>query len=119
MKSPKTNLAQLLTEGRAKAGLTQRAVETATGISNAYLSQLESDKVQQPSPSILHKLAELYGIQYADVLVGAGYPVPKNSTSTEGTRFAARIGPTTPEEEDALADYLAFLRSKQQRRTGR
>ena len=32
------------------------------------------------------------------------------------TRLAARVGPTTREEEDALVDYLMFLRSRNQRK---
>jgi transcriptional regulator with XRE-family HTH domain len=44
--------------------MTQRQVEEATEkqVSNAYLSQPETGKIQQPSPNILHALAELYAM---------------------------------------------------------
>jgi HTH-type transcriptional regulator, competence development regulator len=109
----------VLFDARTRMGLTQRAVEAATGVSNAYLSQLEGGKVRQPSPTILHKLCELYGLDYSVVLSSAGYPVPAGSGDQAHSRLGARIGPTTQEEEDAIADYVAFLRSKNQRKPRR
>jgi hypothetical protein len=45
----------------------------------------------------------------------AGYPVPEEFRETDsGTRLAARVGDTTREEEDALVEYLMFLRSRRQ-----
>jgi HTH-type transcriptional regulator, competence development regulator len=62
--------------------LTLRAVEQATEVSNAYLSQLESGKIKQPSPIVLYKLSQLYGVSYADAMRFAGYPLPDNSKVT-------------------------------------
>ena len=74
----------------ASAGnLTLRAVQEAVGISNAYLSQLETAKVQSPSPVVLHKLSELYDLPYATVMELAGYPIPQNvrrAARTTGSR---------------------------------
>ena len=107
----------LLADARKRKRLTLRAVQDAIGISNAYLSQLETGKVQSPSPIVLHKLSELYGIPYATVMQEAGYPLPETVKETDsGTRLAARVGETTQEEEDALVDYIRFLRSRNQRR---
>ena len=110
-------LGTLLADARKRKRLTLRAVQEAIGISNAYLSQLETGKVQSPSPIVLHKLSELYGIPYATVMQEAGYPLPETVKETDsGTRLAARVGDTTQEEEDALVDYIRFLRSRNQRR---
>jgi HTH-type transcriptional regulator, competence development regulator len=110
-------LGTLLADARKRKRLTLRAVQDAVGISNAYLSQLETGKVQSPSPIVLHKLSELYGLPYATVMQQAGYPLPETANDTDSpTRLAARVGPTTEEEEDALVDYLMFLRSRSQRR---
>ena len=47
----------------------------------------------------------------------AGYPVPEQTTDeTSQSRFFSRIGPVTPDEESALTEYLAFLRSRGQRK---
>ena len=99
-------------ESRDRLGLTLREVEAKTKVSNAYLSQLESEKIKQPSPQTLHKLCELYGCSYSLALELAGYPVPTERQLTSAARFAARIGKTTPDEEMALVEYLQFLRSR-------
>lgn len=100
---------------RKQRGLTLREVEAATGISNPYLSQLENGKVREPSPVHLHKLSQLYGVSYATLLQLAGYPVPGRAAPPPESPIAARLGPVTKDEEEALADYLAFLRSKRSR----
>jgi transcriptional regulator with XRE-family HTH domain len=110
-------LGELLADARARRKLTLRAVQEAVGISNAYLSQLETGKVQSPSPVVLHKLSELYEIPYEAVMEVAGYPLPRNLKSENlPDRLAARIGKTTPDEEDALVEYLRFIRSQRSRR---
>ncbi len=106
-------LGRLLADARKRQRLTLRAVEGTVGISNAYLSQLENGKVRAPSPVILHKLSDLYSLSYATVMQEAGYPVPENvKKSAENERFVARVGCVTDEEEDALVEYLMFLRSR-------
>lgn len=112
----KQTLGQFLKSTREKKGLTLRQVESSTGVSNPYLSQLEGDKIKQPSPIWLHKLGELYGVSYATLLSLAGYPVPGNErNATIHSGLAARIGPVTSEEEDALVEYLESLRSRRNR----
>lgn len=112
-----SKLGSFLASARQHQKLTLRAVETETGISNAYLSQLETGKIRSPSPVMLRKLSDLYGIPYATVLELAGYPVPESGKlDTSLTDLAARLGPVTSEEADELADYLKYLRSKQNKR---
>jgi transcriptional regulator with XRE-family HTH domain len=74
-------LGALLRKTRTAAGLTLRAVETQTSISNAYLSQLETGKAENPSPALLRKLAELYKVRYETLLTAAGY-APDAATAT-------------------------------------
>ena len=99
-------------DARNSLGLTLREVEAKAGVSNAYLSQLEGGKIKQPSPQVLHKLCELYGCSYSVVMELAGYPMPAASKSPAKARFAARLGKTTTQEEEALLEYLQFLRSR-------
>src|ERR1700751_458738 len=70
---PKQTLGQGLRMARGLRKLSLRDVEKATGISNPYLSQLENDQINKPSPFFLHKLAALYGIGYELLMEAAGY----------------------------------------------
>jgi len=112
-------LGALLADLRTAKGLSLREVEVATGsaVSNAYLSQLENGKIQKPSPNVLHRLAEVYGVPYETLMEKAGYLLP--SDSREGGRrrrlAAFAIDDLTAEEEEELLKYLAFLRSRHSR----
>ncbi|GAA0033994.1 MULTISPECIES: helix-turn-helix domain-containing protein [Bradyrhizobium] len=107
---PKLTFGKHLARLRDIAGLTLRQVEEATGkdVSNAYLSQLENDKIAKPSPNVLHVLAGLYKTSYEDLMDRAGY------LSAENARKAATfaVGDLTPDEEKALMEYLAFIRKQ-------
>ena len=116
MAKTKPTLATFVSQARSNAGLTLRAVEKETGISNAYLSQLEHGKIQTPAPQNLHKLASLYRVPYEILMELAGYPMPQTRGYPAPEGMAARIGNVTREEEDALVEYLQFLR---QRKRGR
>ena len=112
-------LGTFLASARNKLEMTLRAVEEETGISNAYLSQLEHGKIKTPAPQNLYKLAELYQVPYELLMELAGYPVPKPQSAESwfaGDAFAARIGAVTAEEEEALVEYLQFIRSRKRRR---
>lgn len=104
---------------RTAAGLSLRQVEEATEreVSNAYLSQLENNKISKPSPNVLHALARVYNTSYEDLMKRAGY-VSSDSDSVGRHRSKAAtfaIQGLTPEEEKALIEYLAFIR-KQKRK---
>jgi transcriptional regulator with XRE-family HTH domain len=111
------SLGKYLQRARESKKLTLRAVEKETGISNAYLSQLESGKIKKPSPSILYKLALIYEVTYSDTMELAGYPsIEQPSVDNNYKRIRSRIGPITDDEESALLEYLDFLRSRQQKK---
>jgi len=117
MSTDKTTLGNLLRSGRERKSLSLRAVERGTGVSNAYLSQLESGKIRQPSPVFLHKLAEIYEMSYATIMERAGYPmVTKPGIQTEPSVIDSRLGAITTDEEHALLEYLEFLRSRRGRK---
>lgn len=115
----KEKLGIFLASARKKLELTLRAVEERTGISNAYLSQLEHGKIKTPAPQNLYKLSEVYRVPYGLLMELAGYPVPESeSTDPQSTinTFAARVGEVTQEEEEALVEYLQFIRSRRGKR---
>jgi transcriptional regulator with XRE-family HTH domain len=115
MNTKNDNFGEFIQAARNKLGLSLRAVEEATGISNAYLSQLEQGKIKRPSPGILYKLSDVYKVPYADLFRLVGYPLPNTSIETKSATLASRIGPITQDEEESLIEYLEFLRSRNQR----
>lgn len=121
-------LGQHLASIRTGRKLTLRQVEEATNkeVSNAYLSQIENDKIKQPSPNILNALAELYGVDFNDLMERAGYLKPASglrsavgaSLRSTGERHG-RVATfaeynLTDAEQAALLDYLKYIRGKKQ-----
>jgi transcriptional regulator with XRE-family HTH domain len=103
---------------RALHHLTLRQVEEATGISNAYLSQLETGKIAQPSPNYLYKLAEVYRLPYDLLMEKAGYIArslqrdEQRPTRTLAGTTLAFLEDVTEEEAAEPTAYLAYLRWK-------
>jgi len=106
-------LGKQLREARDSRGWSLREAENVTGVSNAYLSQLEGAKIKAPSPIVLHGLSKKYELSYAMLMEYAGYPVPEEAQLTGAEeRFMSRLGRTSASEQSALLEYLRFLRTK-------
>jgi HTH-type transcriptional regulator, competence development regulator len=113
----KLTLGQYLASIRRDRRMTLRQVEEATNkeVSNAYLSQIENQRIQQPSPNVLHALAEIYGIDYGELMEMAGHITPskKRGQSERHGRVATFANHNlTSAEEAALIEYLRFIRSR-------
>jgi transcriptional regulator with XRE-family HTH domain len=107
-------LGEALRQMRMAQGLKLRDVEKTAGVSNAYLSQIETGKIDKPSPNILYKLAELYGASYDALMELAGYVSRRQTDKPRLLTGAAlsAIENLTAEEEVELMNYIAFLRSR-------
>lgn len=102
---------------RKDRNLSLRAVEEKTNkqVSNAYLSQIETGKIHQPSPNILHSLAELYQIDFEQLMERAGYITPSSSrpqAARHGRIATFAEHNLTPTEERELMQYLEFIRRR-------
>lgn len=114
------SLPKQLRDIRKLRGYSQRDVEEATGISNAYLSQLERGDALKPSPDKLQLLAEFYAVPYTDLMRAAGYlqktekadGTPKDTSAVQAALMSANL---TPEEEAAVVKYIQFLRFDKQK----
>ncbi|GGI29852.1 helix-turn-helix domain-containing protein [Bradyrhizobium guangdongense] len=114
------SLSKLLKKIRTIHGASLRAVEDATGISNAYLSQLERGDAENPTPRKLKALADFYNYPYTELMRAAGYTEesepPQTASSTRGNARVSSIQAAlmsanlTPEEEEAVVKYIEFLR---------
>jgi transcriptional regulator with XRE-family HTH domain len=117
--------------------LTLREVEERSGVSNSYLSQVENGHIRQPSPHVLQKLAEAYGVAYEHLMMRAGYirpdalppPLPAEVRDAPGAYEAAdapaasRAGwafsipeDLSADEEIELQNFLDYLRFRRQKR---
>jgi transcriptional regulator with XRE-family HTH domain len=65
-------LGESLKRARKNINLTLRQVEDSLDISNAYLSQLENNKIKKPSADVLYKLSNLYRIDLSELLKASG-----------------------------------------------
>jgi transcriptional regulator with XRE-family HTH domain len=113
----KPTLGQYLASIRTDRKMTLREVEEATSkqVSNAYLSQIENDKIQKPSPNILHALAELYAISFEKLMEMAGYltsPTVRDDSERHGRVATFAEHNLTSEEEAEMMQYLKFIRSR-------
>ncbi|NGO53017.1 helix-turn-helix transcriptional regulator [Mesorhizobium camelthorni] len=113
----KPTLGQYLASIRTDRKMTLREVEEATNkqVSNAYLSQIENDKIQKPSPNILHALAELYAISFEKLMEMAGYltsPTTRDDSERHGRVATFAEHNLTAEEEAEMIQYLKFIRSR-------
>jgi transcriptional regulator with XRE-family HTH domain len=113
--------------------LTLREVEERSSVSNSYLSQVENGHIRQPSPHVLQKLAEAYGVAYEHLMMRAGYIRPDALPPAEvreapGAYDTAPAAPTragwafsipedlSADEEIELQNFLDYLRFRRQKR---
>jgi transcriptional regulator with XRE-family HTH domain len=98
---------------RIEKGVTLREVEKETDVSNAYVSQLENGKAEQPSPRVLHKLAGYYKVPYNRLMEAAGYIQPPQNGQPSGpgsVQAALMASDLTENEENTVAQFIQFLR---------
>lgn len=107
------SLGKTLKDARELIPLTLRQVEEATTISNAYLSQLENDKIKRPSANVLYKLADIYNIELNTLLAAAGIIQKEGRAKSRLLNtIALSAEKLSDEEEEALLQYLKYLRFK-------
>jgi transcriptional regulator with XRE-family HTH domain len=78
-----SKLGDLLLITRKRLGLSLREAEEKSGVSNAYISMIESGNRSDPHPNILRKLADAYGLNIDDVMKSAGYLEQEPGTLSE------------------------------------
>ena len=66
------DIGRFLREVRQAVGLTLREAARQSGVSNPYLSQVETGQ-RRPGPSILRRLAPVYGVSVHELMVRAGH----------------------------------------------
>ena len=112
------SLGSTLKEARELIPFTLRQVEDATGISNAYLSQLENDKIKKPSANVLYKLASVYKLELNILLSAAGIieksvdvDLPKRNDEWMN-RLAFYAKGLSEDQQNEVLEYVRFMKYK-------
>lgn len=80
---------QYIKDLRKRQRMSLRDVEKESGVSNAYIAQLEKGDRPAPSADILKKLARAYNVTVRELLMKAGYLDEPEVTATEEERIHA------------------------------
>ncbi len=84
-----SNFGYFLKSLRDRQRMSLRDVEKESGVSNAYIAQLEKGDRPAPSPDILKKLARAYNVTVRELLLRAGYLDEPEVSATEEERIEA------------------------------
>ncbi|MEE1899563.1 helix-turn-helix domain-containing protein [Flavobacterium rakeshii] len=114
-----STLGLTLKEARKNLSFTLRQVEETSGISNAYLSQLENDKIKNPSINILSKLSSIYRLPLKELLIKANLiEKDKNKDEEKNFDFAQRVAfkseDLSDDEKTQVLRYLEFIKTYRQ-----
>lgn len=113
-------IGEYLKLARNAANLTLREVEIKTNkaVTNGSLSQIENGHTKRPTPNVLWNLANLYGIDYADLLRRAGHHTPGDAApGSEAMNVPLRaIEELDDDERQELMEYIAFLHQRRKTR---
>jgi len=103
-------LGALLRSHRLAAGLTLRELSERTGVSNAYLSQLERG-LHEPSLSVLRSISLALGVPLSAVLSRAGVLEDADGPRVRETEAAILRDPelSEPHRMALLSVYRSFV----------
>lgn len=102
-----SELGPFIKTAREQRAMTIRQAEKLSGISNAYLNQIENGKVKNPSPGILNKLSQLYQIPYEMLLIKSRYPLPDFSNNLKRKIIGTIIIiDDSPNDRELIKTYL-------------
>ena len=106
---------------RLDRGMSLRDVEVKTGISNAYLSQVERGKRNIPSTKVLFKLAQAYGISMEYLIIRQVKELEKKQESFSQSKLpppdteyiTTNYEKLSEDGKQSLKDFLQFLIDKE------
>jgi transcriptional regulator with XRE-family HTH domain len=103
-----STLGAYVRQARERAGLSLRNLEAIVGVSRQLLLRLEHDEVDNPSPTLLHQLAQALELDSDDLFAFVGYrPSEKLPSLTPYLRAKYRLSPAAlTEASEALRNIL-------------
>ena len=125
------SLSDYIREMRKQKDWSQRDLATASGISNAEISRIESGKRKEPSPSVLKAIASALNVPVEEVLQQAGViergkaavdealkevgSTPVSALQPSGFTASSSFLSVDDLSEEEIADvkrYILFLKSQ-------
>ncbi len=100
-------IGKIFKAARLAKGFTLRQVEDKTAISNAYLSQLENEKITAPSAKTLNTLCNLYDISVDELFNGR-----KQQPESQWSELNIYIHMLNDHEKEDVLKYIQFVISK-------
>ncbi len=93
-----------------------RQLEAATGISNGYLSQIESGRVGPPSAKLIRKLSSALAHPFFELMSAAGF-LPRDSYAASGEYLSLQgtvlpLDDLTADEQQKLLDFVYRLKAR-------
>ena len=109
-------LGAVLGAARVRRGLSLRDVERRTGIRNAHLSQIETDRIGKPEMAILWELASLYELDFGRLLALAGHTAAQETSGTRRRRMTVALralSQLSDSDQDETLRFMAELKARE------
>jgi HTH-type transcriptional regulator, competence development regulator len=94
---------------RETQGWSLREAAEHSGLSNGYISLLENGRIENPSATVLGRLAQAYETPINRVLVAAGVPTDQPTSQSLDPRLVELLERLTPEAQAEVASYAGYL----------
>jgi len=106
----------LLRDVREIHGLSLREAARKSGVSNPYLSQIETGKTPSPSPRVLLKLSNAFNFPYRTFMEVAGYlPDTVEAIPVSDALILLATKDLSAKEMREVSRYIAFVRNQRTR----
>jgi transcriptional regulator with XRE-family HTH domain len=100
-------LGEYIRAQRESLGISQRRLAARIGIHHSYLARMEAGDYIQPTPAVLHRIAEALDFDPEDLFALAGHTIPHELPSFAPYLRAKYDIPDRAAQE--LADYFRYM----------
>ncbi len=105
-----SDVGKQLEQARRGLGWSLRQAERESGVSNSYISQIERGQVE-PSPEVLRRLGETYGVPFDVLMEAAGYLIKRTEPKATGKVPAFVFSAAEKMDESDWEAAQAFFQS--------
>jgi transcriptional regulator with XRE-family HTH domain len=106
-----TQVGQFLTAHREACGLSMRRLAATAGMDQTTIVRIESGEIEAPKPDKLSRIAQVLGINSADLFALAGYTTPTD-LPTLRPYLQTKYSSLFAEDIDRIETYIARIAKK-------